>query len=146
MVGITDPAEAFFKDGVWGWTGSAWVKLPILFGYSAPYLETVEDLNADAGDNVLVGSTVPAGEVWVVTSVQLFDEDNDITRIDFHIVLNGDEHHIRCNTTVKKQSGVDLQGFWPMPAGAHGEALFEGVTVGDDLYFTLIGYKMAIAE
>ena len=30
-MGITDPAEEYFKDGVWGWdaTDGVWVKVPV---------------------------------------------------------------------------------------------------------------------
>ncbi len=64
MSGITNPAEEYFKDGLWGWDGSVWRKLPMLWGYSDRWAEVQDhDMTSDATysfDTV----AVPAGYVY----------------------------------------------------------------------------------
>lgn len=152
MTDVTNPTERYFKDGLWGWrppggpaTGN-WHPLQMIWGYTTHYLEALADNSAAAGDNTLTGSTVPAGEIWVVTNVDAANADTNITALNIQIILAATEHHIAGRLTPSKKEGVNVQGFWPMPPGAHVEAFFEGCVLNDDIHFHVIGYKMSIAE
>jgi len=80
MSGITDPLEKYFKDGVWGWTGTLWV--PVLADASGhllidgqspsllrPSPKSALYLNESlpAGTSDQDAATVPAGEYWRFT-------------------------------------------------------------------------------
>jgi len=146
MSGPTDPAEAHFDKGLWGFDGTAWHKLPMLWGYTDRYAEVEENTSAVAGFNWLVFSTVPAGEVWVVTglcwvnvntacSMIIADLFDGVTlyglAVEAPAVANG-YYSILCNITMK--------------AGDCLKVLFGGCTLNDDIYAWAFGYKMAIAE
>jgi len=144
--GITNPAEPFFKDGQWGWDGTVWRKLPMIFGYSDAYHEPESSLTGAAGDRLLTASTVPEGEVWVVTSVIAFNIDSATTNTRIQIydgsgravvfveyapaakkVLGG-----HCNIVMKKDDRL--------------EAKFFGCALDDDIYMYINGYKMKVEE
>jgi len=144
MTGITNPTEEYFKDGLWGWDGTRWRKLALLWGYSAAYYERLTQAEATA-ETMMDGSTVPAGEVWVVTSVVAWDNDNIIT--DITGFTYGDAVWIALG---QKQSFTAAQEYWEwrgsivVPAGGHIRVRFRGCTVGDDLFVDICGYKMRI--
>ncbi len=54
-----------------GWIGGAWQKSPLPLGYSGIISEEVSDLTLDEGNNVLGGTVVPAGEVWVISAASI---------------------------------------------------------------------------
>lgn len=91
MGGITNPAEEYFKDGIWGWAtnkweklisysgrlytalhgwdGTVWRKLPLVWGYSQRHTSSEFDAAEGAGDANAVIDEVDAGEVWVIEAV-----------------------------------------------------------------------------
>ena len=190
MPGITDPAEEYFKDGLWawdpaggvwlkliidpltnrlvidhpgdievvqpvsgdlcvanhGWDGSAWRKLPLVFGYSDRYLEKEAEANVAAGTHSLTFTTVPAGEIWVIQSFTGRCKQNTLTGIQ--LVALGD-----ATGAVLKQCKPALAGD---TVGWSGDlvlkeddglmATFLNCALNDDIYSEAWGYKMLIAE
>jgi len=51
MGGVTNPAEPFFKDGVWGWNDTDWIKAGVFLNYYEQYVE-------DLGCVGLIGAIV----------------------------------------------------------------------------------------
>ena len=141
---ITDPTQEYFKDGAWGWNGTTWVKLPLVFGYYEQYLEQVTNLNASTGDNWLNGSVVPAGEIWVVTAATASNEDAACARIQMFI-YDGAKHYAMGSVTnpVADQSLV-FAGQVILNPGNRFVVRMRGVTAGNDLYFDINGYKMKV--
>ena len=145
MAGITNPTEEYFKDGTWGWDGTQWRKLGLLFGYSDRLADQVVNDNASAGTNTLTGTTVPAGEIHVVQMVAATDYNNDTTRIQ--IRANGgtvtmplaDELTVTAGHWVTNTANIVLK------AGDYLDCNFYGCTAGDDLYLRWWGYKMEAA-
>jgi len=74
MVGPTNPAEAHFDKGMWGWDGSVWRKIPLLLGYTDRWVEAVVNASADAGINILYTAAVPAGYVYVLNAAYCYNE------------------------------------------------------------------------
>jgi len=74
MSGITDPKEAYFKDGIWGWDGTVWHKLAMVFGYSDRWAENAEGAATGAGNAVAVTAAVPAGYVYVLQQAEAFHD------------------------------------------------------------------------
>jgi len=71
MLGITDPSQEYFKDGSWGWNGTTWVKLPLVFGYYDQWVEDLGGVKAGAGTYEQDSGHVPAGEIWVLQLLSL---------------------------------------------------------------------------
>ena len=116
----------------------------IPFGYNNRYAEEVSNLNAAAGWNDLLGTAVPAGEVWVVTAIA------------------GVNSNRACTIQIGARGGtIDVYAISTTSAGAllwvaaapqlilkEGDKIvgsFGGCTAGDDIYLRASGYKMKVS-
>lgn len=66
MTGITDPGEEYFKDGIWGWVGTAWKKL---IGDAAGHLQV--DI---VTSGLPAGGATAANQATMITALQLIDD------------------------------------------------------------------------
>lgn len=130
----------------YGWDGSAWHKLPMVWGYSDVYHEALSDINVSAGTNTLVGATVPAGEVWVVTSIIAYNTTSANSFLSI-IIYNGVTNY---NLTRKKDAVANVVEQWIgnvyLEEDDRVRIAFDGCTLNDDLYAFILGYKMKIAQ
>ena len=144
MSGITDPTEEYFKDGLWGWNGTQWRKLNLLFGYSGPYSEMKSNTNVPAGTFSLAGSTVPAGEIWVVYGMSGYVGSTSCNIIQFGF-WNGDTGIICCHIKSPASYQVyDYQGTIVLAAGYYSFLKMYNATEGDDASLFVWGYKMKV--
>lgn len=146
MPGITNPAEEYFKDGGWGWDGSVWRKLPLVWGYSGVYGQSKTDIDVDAGDVSKAFTTVPIDEVWVVTIFVGWSDQANLEAIEFYL-HDGAAYRLVCRklyTTAGVTVGV-LAPLYVPPEGIL-KVTFVDCAAGDDVYSTVAGYKMKIAE
>lgn len=190
MPGITNPAEEYFKDGLWawvtdqwkklvataggalhiyvagqaadveitqtapwhltpgvfGWNGSGWHKLPMVWGYSEPLSEVKSDPDAAAGADSLAGTAVPDGEVWVVEAICAVDVTTDISKIRLTLLtVDGIVILLEADPTA-----ADAYVYWngriTMTKDRRIIAYFTGTAAGDDIHLRYSGYKMKIAE
>ena len=144
MTGITNPTEEYFKDGTWGWDGTQWQKLGLIFGYYDRLAGQVVNDNASAGNNTLTGNPVPAGEIHVIQAVSVVDITSNVTRI----YLRANAGAISC--IIADEYSVTA-GHWVialpnivMKAGDYLSCIFYDCTAGDDLYLRWWGYKMKV--
>jgi len=72
MPDITNPTEPFFKDGQWGWDGTQWRKLNLLWGYNDVYGDYVEEAGTGADPVTFYGAAVGLGEVWKVCGASVY--------------------------------------------------------------------------
>ena len=144
MSGITDPTEEYFKDGLWGWDGTQWCKLNLLFGYSGPYSEYASNTNLPAGISDLAGSTVPAGEVWVVLG--MLGAVTSTTCSEFRFGFHNGTDRIICKQVQTPTSSkfYDYQGMLILAAGYYALLRVYNATAGDDAYLYAWGYKMKV--
>jgi hypothetical protein len=145
MSGPTNPSETYFDKGGWGFDGSVWRPNNLTWGFYDRLVEIKEDLDADAGANMLTHTTVPAGELWVVTGESVLNTVtacqvvsrywNGATEITFY------------------GFGALTPGFWKsfapaeivLKAGDWLENYFTGCALHDQLQSTIFGYKMKVA-
>lgn len=85
MSGVTDPAEAYFKDGLWGFYSGVWQKLAMVWGFSSQYLEKEIVVKDGAGDEVLVFSSCPAGVARVVLGMCAYNNKTAVSRIELRM-------------------------------------------------------------
>ena len=146
MDGVTNPAEAFFKDGAWGWDGTKWRKNPLIWGYSDAYCVRLAEDDADAGVNVLSADAVPAGIVRTITSIVCLDENTAITYLQsgfsrgatfiligrYYPTAAGEVASWVCNIVLKEGDILSLT--------------FAGCGALDNLRAYFSGYDMSIIE
>jgi len=146
MPGITDPSEQYFKDGLWGWDGSQWRKLPLVWGYSEDYSEKVVESDVPAGSVTIDLSTVPAGEVWVIQRFLCTPSQVNITRMRLQKRVSGTAYDLRSITSFTAYNNVVVDSVFSLPAGANLRVSMAGAQAGDDFVVTAAGYKMKVAE
>jgi len=144
MTGITNPTEEYFKDGTWGWDGTQWRKLGLLWGYSDRYVERAGNESAAAGYNVLASSTVPAGEVWVVQGV-VVKNVNTATQCNAFLVASDTGYALTERVTLTPDTWYCF-AINPaiMKAGDYLTTAFFNCQAGDGLYMDINGYKMKV--
>lgn len=130
----------------YGWVGADWQKNPLQIGYSGQIIDDVTDLNADAGFNIVDGNVVPAGEIWVITQISIFNLTS-ATTLHF-IALIGSAGTLR----VERNSGgaaallTTVQGYWLLVKDDFLRASFDGCTAGDDLHLQYAGWRIDIDQ
>lgn len=144
MPGITDPSEEYFKDGVWGWNGSAWRKLPQLWGYSDIYHEIVLKENADAGQNYLKSTAVPTGEVRVISSISTRDRDHAPGNTMIQLVYDTTILLLAQNVALEASVLLEWKGQLIVAEGDAIQVYMASCTALDNLYLYITGYKMTI--
>ena len=146
MSGPTDPSEAHFDKGTWGWDGTQWRKLPMVWGYSDRYVEVTLTEDVAAGKNTVNLTVVPAGEVWVIESVQ-GQHGGVAERVDFQVGNATDGYHY---LGIETQTAAGLSVFWTgratLKAGDKVVIVFRNCAEDEDLIASAWGYKMAVAE
>ena len=143
---ITNPTEVYFKDGGWAWDGSRWRKQPLLIGYSEKYDERKSNTSAAAGTNSLVGTAVPAGEVWVVQGLGAVNINTACSKIHIR-VDNGSTYCILVeDASPVAGNSVLWSGSILLAEGDKVTATFYTCVLNDDIYLDIWGFKMSITE
>lgn len=144
MSGITDPSEEYFKDGLWGWDGSQWRKLGLLWGYYDAYHERCVNSSADAGLNHLYATVVPEGEIWIVTAAFASDVSSAISDVSLLVQGVSSPYVLVRKVNPVALEGAEFSGSVVVKAGERVRADFNGCTAGDGLYLYALGYKMKV--
>ena len=146
MPGITDPAEAYFKDGLWGWDGSVWRKLPLLFGYSESLAQWIRETNATAVEDTLDLGAVPEGEIWVITSASAHDRDTNVTKIVIYQQTAEGAHPVVEHFPTAAGERAIFSGWLVLPKDDYLYGEYIGTVLNDNIYVSCTGFKMAIVE
>jgi len=144
MPGITNPTEEYFKDGLWGWDGTRWRKAGLLFSYTAEILGQAVDTTASTGVNDLLGTAVPAGEVWVITAMEVHNITSGVSAALLGVMRSSVFYAAASCGALAQVVGLPWGGTIYLVAGDRAAGRLKGCTAGDDIYFTYFGYKMAI--
>lgn len=117
-----------------------------VWGYTDRLADQESLADAVAGTNTLVHTTVPAGEVWVITGGSVIDAQTAAT-CSFMAVLGGTGFFVYSYGTLApwKYSAMPACNF-VLKAGDYVQSEFGGCAAGDDLVSNIWGYKMAVPE
>jgi len=144
MSGVTDPLQELFKDGGWGWDGTRWRKLNLLWGFYDTYSATVYQPTSPGGVYYMDFPAVPAGQVWVVTGAAACD-------INTSTVIYAIGNLSGINQFVWRWGAPGAGVYVCMPltntvmkAGDYWRFCFEASVLNDDLYGHVWGYKMLV--
>ena len=145
MPGITNPTEGYFKDGTWGWDGTQWRKLNLVWGYYDRLIERQYNLSAAAGANTLTFTAVPAGEVWVYTTVTAVDANTGPTSIIVNIVSGGITYIAMAWLSPGANGYRQISGQFILKAADYLTITISGCALNDDLWAWATGYKMKVS-
>ena len=146
MPGVTNPAEEFFKDGTWGWDGTQWHKLPMVWGYSDRWFEPKVTTNANAAQHDLDFTAVPPGYVYVLEAACGRDRTTGPSSILFSIYCAAGEVMLRADYAPVLDKWTTWEGRATLKQGDIVRVRFNGTAAGDDLYAQVWGHKMAVSE
>lgn len=143
---VTETVEVPDMSKNYGWDGSAWKKLPMVWGYSGQYRQRVEETDATETDS-LSGSTVDAGEIWIVNSICVYNITSAMTRVQVTIGHSGGVFtRLDTKITLAQHEPLAITGHFVLIEDDYVYADLYGCTAGDDIYLEIVGYKMLIAE
>jgi len=142
--GPTQPTEQYFDKGLWGYDSTQWRKLSLVWGYTDRLADQESLADAAAGTNTLVHTTVPAGEVWVITGGSVIDAQTAAT-CSFLAVLGGVGFFIYSYGTLTpwRYSAMPACHF-VLKAGDYVQSEFGSCVLNDDLVSNVWGYKMGV--
>ena len=146
MSGPTDPTEAHFDKGLWGWDLTQWRKLPVLWGYSAIW---DKDLGGTATGTVWNKSTsaIPAGEVWVLQGISIRNLTRATVAVTVYIIrASGAEIYL--DYAANQALGLPMlaTGLFALVEGDRVWVYVGGCQAGDVIKGGVVGYKMSLAE
>ena len=145
MSGPTDPTEAHFDKGTWGFDGTVWRKLPMVWGYSALW---DEDLGGTAADVFYSAQTaaIPATEVRVLQAVSVRNTTRSCGPVVIYMTRPSGAL-VACGYVASLNTNIPLLVTGTFALGA-GDVLWVYVAatqVNDVIQAGVVGYKMAIA-
>lgn len=143
---VTQIAAADLTPGVMGWDGTQWRKLPIVWGYSDRYVESLSEVNVVAGSHTLSFTAVPAGEVWVINGVSAFCSTANPADIQLTLRLGGSNCFLHVQQTVVGWQTELATGSFVLKEGDYVRVVFSTCILNDDIYAQAFGCKMKVAE
>ena len=145
MSGITDPTEEYFKDGLWGWDGSRWRKLGLIFGYYDRLVGQAAYYDATAGNHTLESTAVPTGELWVVQQVSSINMNTAVTKIRLGVTTESTGCGLKDEVPAAADQWVTWGGQITLKEGDKIYVIFYGCNAGDDIILRWWGYKVSVA-
>jgi len=168
MTGITDPSEEYFKDGLWGWAattweklvssggrlfaalhgwdGSAWRKLPMLFGYSDRWVQYVIGNAAGAGDATATTAAVGDGYVYVLQGFAFMHAAVAAKATSVNLVTTGDDFRLYHSLTLAPTAYVTKFCEMVMKKDDYVQLVVTAPGAGIAARLRVWGYKMKVAE
>lgn len=146
MPGITDPTEAYFKDGTWGWDGTQWRKLALVWGYSDVYGESVTEVSTGGASTIVYSSVVPTGEVWVISSVIARHDDPVARNTLVFAVVGGTTVFLLSNTALAQWIALDSKAVIILKKDDYLYCEVSALANTKNVYLAVCGYKMSITE
>jgi len=129
-----------------GLISGEWQKDALRIGYSGTILEEFSNLNAPAGNALLTGTTVPAGEIWCLHHATAIDLITPITSISLFIQLGAFIVALGVDLAPSILRDLIYNGYIILPAGASIRAFFNGTVLGDDIYLRYICTRVDIDQ
>jgi len=145
MSGPTDPAEAHFDKGLWGFDGSEWQKLGLIWGY---YDRWGEDLGATkSGDGTYnaITTAVPAGYVYVLQGISLVNISGARGMMRFYAEVGVPYYTVAVSVTPAQYVPLVFVGNGVLKAGDSVVVNQLSCLNGDVLYGGVWGYKMKLS-
>lgn len=118
----------------YGFYSNAWQKDPLRLGYSGRGSEEQFKLNATAGFDVLTGSAVPPGEIWLVNAVSANDLNTALASIGLVAKIAGIDVYLANIKPVGAGIPIAWSGQVVLAQGDTLSGAYFGTVLNDDLY------------
>ncbi len=129
-----------------GYDGSAWRKLPLLWGYSDVLISYQGTTTATVGRNTFTHPGPAAGEIWKNTRVLCVNVNTDPSQIRWSLVPSVGAYRFH----TKNEPGVDVYDEETVEIYATADyditCAVDDCALNDDVYTYMFGYKMNIAQ
>ena len=146
MSGPTDPAEAHFDKGLWGWDLAQWRKMPMIWGYSDRWAEVAVGTSTGGAATNAETTPVPAGYVYVLNYWTVVHTDT-VVRSSFLTLAVGNVEVYLLKDTAMIQ---DIEQYGAVSAvlkeGDTARFVVWGLTEGKYAILNVWGYKMAVGQ
>lgn len=116
----------------------------VLFNYADPYRFRRIEPNAAAPTDDLLTPGSGAGQVLMVTTMYAFNNTTNITEITLGQRAGANVFQVHQGFPTAIGMAVFWRGLMPVQQGYEPWAYFAGNAAGDDLYFDVTGYLMAL--
>ncbi len=146
MLGITNPAEKYFKDGLWTFDGTVWRPQNQLIAYRDVVRGITVNSDAAAGSVYIDIAAVPAGQVHVINSIIAYDNTTAVTFIYEYIKSGGSYYYLNYDGVMAMRQMSKYIGTAVLRAGENIGALIGGVTLHDVLVVIANGYYFKTGE
>lgn len=141
---ITQPTEEYFKDGGWGWDGTRWRKLAVVWGYSDTYAALGSGTASNGGDVTVNLANIPSGYVAKVESILAYHDDPAARGISLYLMIDGVGYTLKNELAVAQYAGVPVPVSVSLGPGDNVRATGFALANGRSLYLFAVGYLMAV--
>jgi len=143
---VVQPVPNDLRVGNYGWDGAAWHKTPMLWGYSEVYSEREVADNVAAGNVIMTFSTVPEGEIWVITHFSGYSFQANATAATFQAVTSLAPLHLKRTGAIVVNESIEAQCPFVLVKDEYLLISWTAAAAGDDFRGYAMGYKMKVAE
>ncbi len=115
-----------------------------LIGYVDTYAERISDPNAAAGTNILIGTSVPANKLYVVTAVLTFNDNSAMGPVMLYRYTGSTTTGLKRVASLAVDDGLNWEGMLVLKEGETIRASLQGCTLNDDIYLDIQGWEATI--
>lgn len=141
---VTLPLEEALGARGYQYTGSAWVRSNLLWGYHDNWIEGTYEQATSDGTWVWNATTVPTGEVWVANCCLGVNYNRDPTNIRFMIRRNTNNYYLDWVNAPGAVTPFSWNGSVVLKAGDILRVDIGGCITNDYLAANVLGYKMDV--
>lgn len=143
-MGPKNPAEEYFERGLWGYDGTQWRKLALLWGYTDRWIEAVEDAANGGANATILTTAVPPGYVYVLEGIHAYHDA--AAAKDLAVYLYGDSTILYLYPQASTDPDVYFtwDGRITLGEGDRVGAIAYAAGVGKKVYLAVWGYKMGV--
>lgn len=146
MSGPTDPTEPHFDKGLWGYDGTQWRRLGVVWGYADRLKLDLSETSTGGGSTTVTSTAVPAGYVYNVQTLFVWHDDPVARYTVFYFKVGAALTRIAFHAALPQYQFLEPLGGLIMKEGDQLQAICVSLANTERVYLTAFGYKMAVAE
>ena len=116
----------------------------VVWGYSDPLYEEVEELDVAAGTVLVNATAIGADKAGVLQSIDAFNQTTSISSIRLRVQYGGFNLTLLLDSSPAANIATLWRGSLALPEGARVQGVFSGCVEGDNLYLRIGGYQMNV--
>jgi len=145
-VEVTQTAPADLTVGNYGWDGSAWHKLALVWGYSEKWAWVMDGTQSGDGNFVASTNVVPAGEIWILQCIYIRNQTGARGYQDLRVYGGGGYCVMGYSATPGVNEPLIWNGQIVLEEDDYARVLQTSCLNGDVIGACAWGYKMKVAE